>query len=160
MPFIHLTTFIAAPAELVFDLSRSIDVHQHSMKRHGERAVGELRSGLMKQGDVVTWQARHLLKLRTLKVKITAMESPRFFTDEMVAGDFTSLKHEHYFKPIENGTIMIDKFWYEVPYGRLGAFFNYLYLRRYMQKLLQQRNEAIRQLAESQQWKKILQPQS
>ena len=31
MPLIHLTTFIAAPAERVFDLSRSIDVHKKSL---------------------------------------------------------------------------------------------------------------------------------
>ena len=157
MPFIHLTTFIAAPVERVFNLSRSIDVHKHSMKQYGEEPIGGLRTGLMNLNDVVTWQAKHLLKERKLKVKITALQSPYRFTDEMVEGDFTKLKHEHYFKPIENGTIMIDQFWYEIPYGKAGALFNYLYFNRYMEKLLQQRNNIIKQLAEGSEWKKYVQ---
>ncbi|MGV3656466.1 MAG: SRPBCC family protein [Chitinophagaceae bacterium] len=157
MPYIHLTTFIAAPVERVFNLSRSIDVHKHSMKKHGEEPVGGLRSGLMNVNDIVTWQAKHLFKERKLKVKITAMQVPFQFTDEMVEGDFTKLKHEHYFKPIENGTIMIDQFWYEIPYGKAGAFFNYVFFNRYMEGLLQHRNEVIKQLAEGEQWKKYLQ---
>ena len=148
MPFIHLTTFIAAPIERVFDLSRSVDVHQQSMQPYNEVAIGGLRTGLMNEGDVVTWQARHLLKDRRLKVKMTELKRPYFFKDEMLEGDFKSLKHEHHFKPIENGTIMIDQFWYEVPYGKAGALFNFLFLNRYLQNLLLQRNEAIKQLAE------------
>ena len=157
MPFIHLTTFIAAPVERVFNLSRSIDVHKHSMKAHGEEPIGGLRTGLMNVNDVVTWQAKHLLKERKLKVKMTALQSPFQFTDEMVEGDFTKLKHEHYFKPIENGTIMIDQFWYEIPYGKAGALFNAVFLKRYMERLLQQRNNVIKQLAEGAEWKKYLQ---
>ena len=157
MPFIHLTTFIAAPAERVFNLSRSVDVHKLSMKRYAEEPVGSLRTGLMNLNDVVTWQAKHLFKERKLKVKITALQSPFQFTDEMVEGDFTKLKHEHHFKPIENGTIMIDQFWYEIPYGRFGAIFNTVFLKRYMEGLLQQRNQLIKQLAEGDQWKKYVQ---
>ncbi len=157
MPYIHLTTFIAAPAERVFDLSRSISLHQHSMQRYKEVPVGELRTGLMKEGDVVTWQARHLLKERKLKVKITSFNSPYAFTDEQVEGDFVMMKHEHYFKPIENGMFMIDQFWFEIPYGIMGKWLNRLYLTRHMERLLEQRNSVIKQVAESNEWKKFLQ---
>ena len=156
MPFIHLTTFIAAPIERVFDLSRSIDVHKLSMKKHAEEPIGGLRTGLMKAGDVVTWQAKHLFKDRKLKVELKKLEAPYFFMDQMLEGDFISLKHEHHFKKIENGTIMIDQFWYEIPYGKAGALFNYLYFNRYMEKLLQQRNVVIKQLAEGDGWRKLL----
>lgn len=156
MPFIHLTTFIAAPIERVFDLSRSIDVHKLSMKGHAEEAIGGLRTGLMKAGDVVTWQAKHLFKDRKLKVELKKLEAPHFFMDEMLEGDFSKLKHEHHFKKIENGTIMIDQFWYELPYGKAGAIFNYVYFNRYMEKLLLQRNTVIKQLAEGDGWRKAL----
>ena len=39
MPTIHLTTFIAAPADVVFDLSRHIDLHKESMSKFKEEAV-------------------------------------------------------------------------------------------------------------------------
>ena len=55
MPNIHLTTFIAAPLERVFDLARSIDLHKKSMAESGEQAVGGITMGLINNGETVTW---------------------------------------------------------------------------------------------------------
>ena len=65
--------------------------------------------------------------------------------------------HEHYFRPVENGTIMIDQFRYEIRYGFLGRLFNQTYLEKYMKRLLSERNAVIRKAAESNQWKQYLQ---
>jgi ligand-binding SRPBCC domain-containing protein len=156
LPFIHLTTFIAAPADRVFDLSRSISVHKASMTRFSELPIAGKTAGLMELGDWVTWQAKHLGKKRTLQVKITLMDKPHRFTDEMEAGDFAMMKHEHYFKPVANGTIMIDQFWFESPYGFFGKMLNKLYLTRYMTGLLEARNRHLKHAAEGGQWKALL----
>ncbi|MGZ5286743.1 MAG: SRPBCC family protein [Flavisolibacter sp.] len=156
MSFIHLTNFIAAPQDRVFDLSRSVDLHKLSMKGYGEKIVEGTFNGLMKQDDTVTWMAKHLFKERKLKVKITRYERPDYFVDEQVEGDFGMMKHEHYFKPIENGTIMIDQFHYEMKNSVLGKLVNRFYLEKYMTSLLNQRNQAIKLAAESNQWKQIL----
>ena len=103
MPLIHLTTFIAAPHDRVFDLSRSVDLHKKSMASHEEKIVDGTLSGLMKLNDTVTWTAKHLFKLRKLKIKITRFERPHFFVDEQVEGDFRELKHEHYFNRWKTG---------------------------------------------------------
>lgn len=156
MPLIHLTTFIKAPAERVFDLSRNIDLHISSMKDHKEVAVAGTRFGLIEKDETVTWKARHLFKERILKIKITEMIFPSLFIDEQVEGDFKMMKHEHHFKPCDNGTIMIDLFEFESPYGSAGKFFNMLCLNRYMRKLLEKRNAVLREFAESDKWKKLL----
>jgi ligand-binding SRPBCC domain-containing protein len=156
MPLIKLTTFVKAPLERVFDLSRSIDLHKKSMIPYGEKPVAGRISGLVEQGDSVTWQAKHLLKERTLSVKITAMQEPHSFVDELVKGDFTAMKHEHYFKVCDNGTFIIDHFYFESPYGVLGTWLNRLYLTRYMRRLLETRNAVIKEVAESNQWKHYL----
>lgn len=156
MPNIHLTTFIAAPVERVFDLSRSIDLHKKSMEHASEQAVAGTTTGLIGLDETVTWKAKHLGKQRVLKVKITAMSAPASFTDEMVAGDFKQMKHEHHFKPINNGTLMIDLFSFETPYGGLGKLANSVFLSRYMKKLLEQRNAAIKEYAEGDKWKFLL----
>ncbi|MGN6419793.1 MAG: SRPBCC family protein [Pseudobacter sp.] len=158
MPIIHLTTFIAAPAERVFDLSRSIEFHKKSMSHTGEEAVAGVTTGLINLHDTVTWKARHLRKTRYMKVKITAMDKPFSFTDEQEKGDLRSMKHEHYFKQIDNGTLMIDIFRFESPYGFIGKVFNQLFLRKYFEKLLYQRNESLRLFAESDKWKFVLMP--
>jgi len=156
MPTIHLTTFIAAPAERIFDLSRSIDLHKKSMAHTQETAVGGTTLGLIENNETVTWKAKHLGKMRLLKIRIAAMNKPLSFTDEMVSGDFRSMRHEHHFKTVENGTLLIDLFDFEAPYGNLGKLFSKLYLTKYLRRLLEQRNNVIREYAESDKWKFIL----
>ncbi len=156
MPKIHLTTFIAAPVERVFDLARSIKMHKFSMERFNEEMINGPMNDLVEVGDEMTWKARHLLKNRVLKTKITLVKKYECFVDEQVSGDFKMMKHEHHFKPIDNGVIMIDLFQFESPYGSMGKWFNQAYLSRYMKKLLEQRNQQIKKYAESDQWKKIL----
>jgi ligand-binding SRPBCC domain-containing protein len=156
MPTIHLTTFVAAPAQRVFDLARSIDLHRKSMAESGEEAIAGTTSGLIGLNETVTWKAKHLRRVRILKSKITAMNPPLSFTDEMVQGDFKSLRHEHHFKKIDNGTLLIDIFIYESPYGGLGRLADRLFLTRYMKNLLETRNKTIKEYAESEKWKFIL----
>jgi ligand-binding SRPBCC domain-containing protein len=156
MPTIHLTTFVAAPAERVFDLARSIDLHRKSMAHTAEEAIAGTTTGLIGLDETVTWKAKHLMKTRVLKSRITAMQRPLSFTDEMVNGDFKSLKHEHHFKRIENGTLLIDLFHFETPYGGLGKLVNSLYLTQYLKNLLETRNQLIKEYAESEKWKFIL----
>jgi ligand-binding SRPBCC domain-containing protein len=91
-----------------------------------------------------------------MKVAVTAMSRPFSFIDEMEKGDLRAMKHEHYFKQIENGTLMIDVFQFEAPYGFLGSIANKLFLRKYFEKLLVLRNDLIRQYAESDKWKFVL----
>ena len=156
MPTIHLTTFIAAPVDVVFDLSRHVAVHKESMTKYKEDAVAGTRFGLIEKDDSITWKARHLFKNRLLRVRMTEMSKPNMFTDEQSQGDFKGMKHEHHFKPCDNGTIMIDLFHYEVPYGTAGRWFNSLYLGRYVKKLLELRNKTIKEFAETDRWKKLL----
>lgn len=156
MPTIHLTTFIEAPIERVFDLSRNIDLHKKSMAHTGEEAVGGVTMGLINLQEYVIWKARHLGKSRMLKSRITEMVRPGNFTDEMVEGAFRSLKHQHHFKSIQNGTLMIDYFDYEMPYGFIGRLVDRFYLHRYLTKMLETRNEAIKKCAETDQWKRFI----
>lgn len=131
-------------------------MHKESMSKFKEEAVAGIRFGLIEKDETVTWRARHLFKSRLLRSKITEMKKPDMFIDEQVQGDFKMMKHEHHFKPCENGTIVIDLFHFESPYGILGQWFNSLYFTKYLKKLLEQRNKTIKEFAESEKWKKLL----
>ena len=126
------------------------------MAHTGEEAIAGTTNGLIGLNETVTWKARHLRKTRILKSKITAMNPPLSFTDEMVQGDFKSLRHEHHFKQIGNGTLLIDLFTFESPYGGLGKLAERLFLTRYLKNLLETRNKVIKDYAESEKWKFIL----
>jgi ligand-binding SRPBCC domain-containing protein len=156
MPKIHVTTFIAAPRERVFDLSRNIGLHKISTKETGEEAIGGVTSGPISLNESVTWKARHLGKKRIMQVKITQMESPVSFTDEQVKGDFIYFRHEHHFKPVENGTLMIDMLDFKSPYGIIGQVFNGIYLTGYLEKFLLKRNAVIKRYAETEMWKALM----
>ncbi|RYZ61778.1 MAG: cell division protein [Chitinophagaceae bacterium] len=156
MPLIHLQTFINASPETVFDLSRSVDLHKASMTHHREEIIDGMPAGLMGLGDTVTWKANHLFRSRTLKVKITALNPPEFFADEMIEGDFKQMRHEHAFKAMNGGTLMIDRFLFTAPFGMIGTLVSFLFLKRYMTNLLEQRNQTIKDIAESTQAKQYL----
>ena len=156
MASIHHTTFISAPVERVFDLSRSISVHKISAADTDEKAVAGVTAGLINENEWVTWQAKHLFKTRRFTSKISAMQRPDFFTDEMISGDFKNFRHEHHFKATHNGTIMIDKMNFEAPYGLLGILFCKFYLKKYIEGFLKKRNVVIKEYAESEKWKAIL----
>ena len=150
MAKIELNTIINAPIEVVFDLSRSIDLHLESTKQTGEQAIAGKTSGLIEPGEWVTWRARHFGIRQNLTSKITVFNRPDFFADEMVSGAFKSFRHEHYFIKENGQTLMKDIFSFESPGGILGRLFNWLILKRYMTKLLIERNRVIKAHAENQ----------
>lgn len=156
MSSIHLTTFITAPVERVFDLSRNISLHKISTAHTHERVIAGVLNGLISEGETVTWQAKHLYKEKIFTSKITAMKRPNNFTDEMIKGDFKKFLHQHYFKSIDNGTIMIDMVDFESPYGIIGKLLNNYYLKNYIEQLLLKRNGFIKEYAEGNKWKAIL----
>jgi ligand-binding SRPBCC domain-containing protein len=150
MPTIHLETFIRAPVELCFDLSRSVDVHMASTNHTGERAIAGVTSGMMNLNDEVTWEATHFWTRQRLTSRITAMERPRMFVDEMQRGAFKRWHHTHTFEARSDGTLMTDDAAYTSPLGLLGRIADRLFLERYMTRLLQVRNAHIKKVAEAQ----------
>ncbi|WP_343625326.1 SRPBCC family protein [Flavobacterium lindanitolerans] len=88
MPRICLKTAITAPLDVVFDLSRSIDLHTISTEQTQEKAVSGKTSGLIGLNDTVTWRAKHLGFTQHLTSKITDYNRPSFFADEMIKGAF------------------------------------------------------------------------
>lgn len=52
--------------------------------------------------------------------------------------------------------MMTDSFDYESPFGIAGRIFNKIILTKYLRKFLVERNELIKEIAESGQWKEFL----
>lgn len=155
MPIIYLETQIRAPKAIVFDLSRSIDLHKVSTKHTKEEAIAGKTSGLIEMNEFVTWRAKHFGVFQNLTSKITAFDWPNTFTDEMQKGAFKSFSHEHLFTESNGMTLMTDIFEYQSPFGLLGKLADLLFLKKYMTKLLENRNQVVKEFAESDRWKEI-----
>lgn len=127
------------PPERLFDLARSIDVHVESQKGSGERAVAGVTSGLIGEGQEVTWRARHFGIPLTMTSRVTQVDFPRSFTDEQVRGPFRSFRHVHEFEAAPGGCIMTDRVEFAAPFGLLGRAAGKLVLRPYLQRLIRDR---------------------
>jgi len=148
MELIIIHTFISADIKTCFDLARNIDFHQKSLQHSNEKAISGKTSGLIELGESVTWEAKHFGFTQKLTSKITEFKSPNYFVDEMVTGAFKSFKHEHIFQQKGNQTLMIDKFYFQSPFGIVGKLVNRFFLKKYMTNLLKTRNQLLRKEAE------------
>lgn len=156
MPIINLTTEIKAPIERCFDLSRSIDLHLLSTSKTEEKAIGGVTKGLIGLNEEVTWRAKHFGVYQNLTSKITAYQRPFYFESTMIKGAFKKIQHRHEFAQNGEFTIMKDHFDFEAPMGIVGKIASRLVLLNYMRRLLDERNKIIKEVAETDEWKKIL----
>ena len=122
----------------------------------GEKAVAGTVAGLIDLHETVTWRAKHLGVWQELTSVITEVEAPHYFVDELQKGAFKHFRHEHRLQYEDGRTHMTDVFDYTSPFGFLGKFVDWLFLKHYMTQLLIKRNESIKEFAESDRWKDVL----
>ena len=151
MALIELQTFISAPPDRCFDLSLSVELHLDAAAAAGERAVDGTTSGLMRLGDVVTWEAKHFGWNHRLSVRITGHERPRWFRDERVGGALRRMRHDHWFDTASGGTTMRDAFEFSTL-----PLLDSLVLAPHLRRFLIARNQFIRRVAESDEWMRYL----
>jgi ligand-binding SRPBCC domain-containing protein len=118
--------------------------------------VAGVTSGLISLGEDVTWRARHFGFWQHLTSRITAFESPVHFRDSMVRGAFRRFDHDHFFTAQGEVTVMRDVFDFHAPLGILGRVAERLFLTEYMRRFLLKRHEFIKQVAETEEWRRYL----
>ena len=115
----------------------------------GEHAIAGRTSGRIEAGEMVSWRARHFGRWWTLTSRVTEVRAPTTFADEQEQGPFRTFRHRHTFSAIPGGTLMVDEWEHEAPFGPIGWLADRLVLGRYMRRLLEIRNATIRREAES-----------
>lgn len=158
MPTLHVLTEIHQTKQVVFDLSRSINLHMHAAKNTNEKAILGRTSGLILLDEIVTWGAVHFGIKQKLTSKITEFNPYFTFTDEMIKGIFKSFHHQHLFteKDKVTTTTMEDILSFESPLRILGKIANWLFLKEYLTQFLKERNAIIKSTAESDKWLEFL----
>ncbi len=156
MNTIRLTTWIDAPVERCFHLSLSIDLHVASARSTHERAVDGVTSGLIAEGETVTFRGRHLLLPRKHVSRIEMLRPCIYFREVMVAGSFRHFEHDHHFAAMDDGTRIRDEIRFSMPYGVLGRAASKLYVRRRLLRMMTERNAFLKRVAESDEWHQYL----
>src|ERR1051325_2502940 len=149
MPSVVIETTIDAPVELCFDLARDVGVHAESAAFSSERIVEPGRTdGLLERGDLVAFEGRHFGIRQRFIARITELDRPIRFVDEMVHGAFKRLRHIHEFEPIGNSTLMRDTIEWQAPFGLIGMLADKLFLHRHMAWFVSTKQRALKQIAE------------
>ncbi|GAA2884418.1 SRPBCC family protein [Microbacterium esteraromaticum] len=143
MPSFTLERVVAASPEQVFDLSLDVGLHLASQRSHGERVASGRTSGLLGDGEHITWSARHFgVRFRMASV-VFDVDRPRRFRDRQVRGPFGSFLHTHEFEPVDGGTLMRDTIRFRSPLGPLGRLVDAAVMRRHLMRVITERNDAI-----------------
>lgn len=148
MPTIQLVTEIHAHLERCFDLARDVEVHSRTTDFTQERIVGGITTGLLNEGDTVTFEGVHFGIRQRLTSRIVEMERPHRFVDEMVSGAFQSLRHVHEFSEEDGLTVMTDILVWRSPFGVLGRCAD-LFVGPHLRSFLLRRNRALKRIAEA-----------
>jgi len=151
METIRLATWIDAPVERCFLLSLNMDLRVATCGETGEDLVDGAVSGMIGEGQTVTFQGRRFGVGWKHTNKVEMLRPYSYFRDVMVDGYFTRYEHEHHFAPMDDGTRMRDEVTFSLGWslGRLGA-------RKRLAMRLRQRNAVIKRVAESEEWRKYL----
>lgn len=144
-----IETFIRAPREICFDLARDVAAHAESAAFSGERLVapGKLE-GHLELGDLVAFEGKHFGFRHRFVARITALDRPYSFVDEMVEGTFTSLRHVHEFHEADGGTLMRDVLEWRAPLGFLGRIADRLFLEKHMSWFVRTKQAHLKAIAE------------
>jgi ligand-binding SRPBCC domain-containing protein len=160
MDTIQLETWIDAPVERCFLLCLSVDLHLASAHSSREQAVEGVTTGLISEGETVTFRGRHLgLKLQH-KSRIEVLRPYSYFRDVMVSGVFSHFEHEHHFAAMDDGTRLRDEIRFTAPWGALGRLATKILVKRHLIAFLLERNAVLKQVAESNDWHRYLDGQS
>lgn len=151
MTSIVIETKIRAPIELCFDLARDVTAHRESAAFSAERIVRPGRTeGLLELGDLVAFEGRHCGIKQRFVARITALDRPHRFVDEMVQGSFKWLRHLHEFVHRDGITTMRDTLEWEPPFGLIGRLADNLFLRRHMRWFVTTKQNGLKRMAEAQ----------
>lgn len=75
--------------------------------------------------------------------EITHVEERKFFIDEQRIGPYSFWHHQHLLEPLDNGILMTDIVSYQPPFGLLGRFANFLFIRRQLDTIFRYREKAL-----------------
>ena len=95
----------------------------------------------------VCFEGRHFGMRQRFCARITHVDRPHVFVDEMVEGFFRELRHAHWFSPSDRGTLMTDHLEWRAPLGRL---MDALFMTRHMRWFVKTKQERMKAIVERQ----------
>jgi|WetSurMetagenome_2_1015567.scaffolds.fasta_scaffold32282_2 ligand-binding SRPBCC domain-containing protein len=99
------------------------------------------------KGLIIRYRIQPMLSIPMKWVtEITAVEKNNFFIDEQIQGPYKVWHHEHHFKEVEGGVMMMDKLKYDIGWGFLGSMAGRLWVDKQVQNIFVFRQLKLKEL--------------
>jgi len=146
---------IDAPIERCFLLATSVDLVARTI---GLTPMRGKTSGLIAEGDRVEWRGWKFGLPQRHSTLITQYRRPEFFQDSMADGRFRTFEHDHSFIEVEGATLLRDVVRFSMPFGPGGHLVGKYVLVPHIRDLMQRRFALLKQVAETDEWRRHLPP--
>jgi ligand-binding SRPBCC domain-containing protein len=101
-------------------------------------------SNTMFQGQLIEYMVQFIPLFRSRWLtEITHVEDLAYFVDEQRIGPYRFWYHEHLFRPVENGTQIIDQVTYQLPFGPIGELAHLIWIKPRLEKIFDYREHQI-----------------
>jgi ligand-binding SRPBCC domain-containing protein len=101
-------------------------------------------SNTMFQGQLIEYMVQFIPLFRSRWLtEINHVEDLAYFVDEQRIGPYRFWYHEHLFRPVENGTQIIDQVTYQLPFGPIGELAHLIWIKPRLEKIFDYREHQI-----------------
>lgn len=95
-------------------------------------------------GQVITYKVAPLLNIPMFwMTEITTVIPKKLFVDEQRRGPYKLWHHQHHFEETDNGILMTDMVYYELPMFFLGSIAHSLFIKRILNNIFDYRHEKV-----------------
>jgi ligand-binding SRPBCC domain-containing protein len=101
----------------------------------------------MYPGMIIGYKVSPMLKIPISWVtEITHVQEPYYFVDEQRFGPYSLWHHQHHFREVEEGVEMTDLVSYKIPFGVLGDFAHWLFVKKRLEYIFDYRYQTLEKL--------------
>ncbi len=99
------------------------------------------------EGLIIRYTIRPILGIPLNWIsEIKTIREGEYFVDEQRRGPYGMWHHEHHFKEVEGGVEMTDLIAYCMPFGFIGRFFHWLFIRKQLESIFDYRFRKVEEL--------------
>lgn len=110
----------------------------------------DLKNEVMYEGMIIDYKVSPLPGYRTKwRTQIKNIITGKEFTDTQLAGPYRKWEHRHIFIPVADGVLMKDELRYQLPFGIIGQFAHWLFIRKKIQSIFDYREKSIEKIFNS-----------
>ena len=100
----------------------------------------------MNEGTLIEYRIKLLGIPIYWKTLINAYDPPKYFSDIQLKGPYSKWDHTHIFKECKNGTMMIDKIVYSIPFGIIGQIAHSIWVKEELNRIFNYRYDIIEKI--------------